>query len=153
MIYKVTLIFLAGLLLTLTVAGQNKAVNFEDLSALQSGNPRPVVVLITTDWCKYCHAMQNTMLRNQKVAGFLSTEFRTVFLNAEEKRNIFFAGKVFNNKSGLNELAVQLGTKNGSVSYPTLCILNTKNEIIFQHDGYLPPQGMLYLLKQVLSAQ
>lgn len=151
--YKVLILSIAGLILTLNLLGQNRAVKFEEIEDLQASKTKPVVVLIMTSWCKYCHAMKNTMLKNKNVAAFLSSEYHTVFLNAEEKKDILFAGKLFKYKSGLNELALQLGSINGRVSYPTLTVLNSKNEIIFQHSGYLPPNGMMYLLKKALSNQ
>jgi thioredoxin-related protein len=89
------------------------------------------------------------MPKNQKVAPLLRANFRTVFLNAEEKREIFFAGKTFRYKSGINELAKQLALNNGRISYPTISILNHKNEIIYQYDGYLSAQAMYYTLKKV----
>ena len=137
------------LLLILNVRGQNKPVQFEELKALQAVEPRPLVVLIRTDWCKYCHAMQNTMIKNPKVSQLLRNEFYTVFLNAEEKKNILFAGREFKFRNGVNELATELATVNGRVSYPTLCILNAKNEIIYQYDGFLSAQALLYTLKKI----
>lgn len=140
------------LLITLTVRAQNKPVQFEELKALQTIEPRPVVVLISTDWCKYCHAMQNTMLSNPKISLLLRNKFYTVYLNVEEKKNIFFAGREFKFKSGVNELAGELATVNGRISYPTLCILNTKNEIIYQYGGFLSVKAMEYALKKIGSA-
>ena len=137
------------LLLTLNVRAQNKPVQFEALKALQAIEPRPVVVLISTDWCKYCHAMQNTMLSNPKISLLLRNKFYTVFLNAEEKKDIFFAGRQFKFKSGVNELAGELATANGRISYPTLCILNAKNEIIYQYGGFLSVKTMEYTLTKI----
>lgn len=147
--YKSLVFAVFILLITLNVIGQNKPVQFEELKALQAIEPRPVVVLIRTDWCKYCHAMQNTMIKNTKVSPLLRNRFYTVFLNAEEKKNIFFAGREFKFKSGVNELSRELATVNGQVSYPTLCILNAKNEIIYQYDGFLSAQAMEYTLKKI----
>ncbi len=137
------------LLLTMNAIGQNRPVEFEELKVLQSIEPRPVVVLIRTEWCKYCHAMQNTMLNNNKVSLLLRNKFYFVFLNAEEKKDIFFAGREFKFKKGVNELATELASVNGRISYPTLCILNYKNEIIYQYDGFLSAQAMEYTLKKL----
>ena len=145
---KSAIVFVA-LLFTLNVLGQNKPVKFEELKDVQSRQAKPVVVLIMTQWCKYCHAMQNTMLKNSRVSNLLSNEFYTVFLDAEERRDIFFAGRTFKYKSGVNELAQQLAPNEGRVSYPTLSILNSNNEIIYQHDGYLSEQALLFILKKI----
>lgn len=147
--YKSLVIALIFLLLTLNVRSQNKPVQFEELKALQTIEPKHVVVLIRTDWCKYCHAMQNAMLKNTKVSLLLRDKFYTVFLDAEEKKDIFFAGRDFKFKQGVNELATELATINGRVSYPTLCILNAKNEIIYQYDGFLSAQALEFTLKKI----
>ncbi len=137
------------ILVALNVMGQNRPVKFEELKALQVREARPVVVLIMTGWCKYCHAMQNTMLKNPKISLPLSNKFYTVFLDAEEKKDIFFAGREFKFKQGVNELAKELATVKGQVSYPTLCILNSKNEIVYQHDGFLSAKAIEYTLKKI----
>ena len=146
---KSLLINLLFLLLILNVRGQNKPVQFEELKALQAVESRPVVVLIRTDWCKYCHAMQNTMIKNTKVSQLLRNGFYTIFLDAEEKKNIFFARKEFKFKKGVNELATELATVDGRFSYPTLCILNSENEIIYQYDGFLSAKALEYTLKKI----
>ncbi|WP_411273688.1 thioredoxin family protein [Daejeonella sp.] len=133
----------------INVRGQNKLLQFEELKALQTIESKNVVILIKTDWCKYCHAMQNTMLKNRKVSLLLRDKFYTLFLDAEEKKDIFFAGREFKFKQGVNELAKELATVNGQVSYPTLCILNAKNEMIYQYDGFLSSQAMEYILTKI----
>ena len=146
---RLLIIFSIFLIYSTDLLAQNRNLEFEELKVLQEKEPKPQVVLIMTKWCKYCHAMKNTMLKNIKVATILNEKFYTVFLNAEEKKDIFFAGRVFKHKSGLHELARELGTMKGQISFPTITVLNVKNEIIYQHDGFLSPPAMLYLLEKV----
>lgn len=147
--YKSLVLALIFVLLTLNVKSQNKPVTFEDLKALQTIEPRFVVVLIRTVWCKYCHAMQNMMLKNTNASLLLRDKFYTVFLDAEEKKDIFFAGRTFKFKQGVNELAKELATMKGKVSYPTLCILNARNEIVYQYDGFLSAKALEFTLKKI----
>jgi thioredoxin-related protein len=128
---------------------QNRVVKFEEIKSLQDKTPKPVVVLIMTSWCKYCHAMKNTMTKDKNVAKLLNKKFYTIFLDAEDKNDITFAGRTFKNKAGLHELARELGTIKGQLSYPTITILNVKNEIIYQHNGFLNPRSMLFVLEKV----
>jgi thioredoxin-related protein len=128
---------------------QNRIVKFEDIKVLQQNAPKPIVVLIMTSWCKYCHAMKNTMTKDKNVTNLLNEKFYTVFLNAEDKNDIIFAGRSFKYKAGLNELARELGTVKGQISYPTITVLNIKNEIIYQHNGFLSPRAMHYMLEKV----
>lgn len=136
-------------------SGQVRPVAFEDLKVLQARESRPVMILIMTSWCKYCLSMKNTMLRNQEISGILSDSFYVIFLNAEERRNILYAGGIFQFKpSGLNtgvhELAEQLGTINEQLTFPSICFLNEKDEIIYQHQGFLEPHTMTLLLTSIL---
>lgn len=146
---KILILFILFLIQVPDLPAQNHIVKFEEIKTLQDKAPKPIVVLIMTGWCKYCHAMKNTMTKDNKVAALLSEKFYTVFLDAEDKKDIFFAGKSFKYKAGIHELARELGTIKGRISYPTITVLNVKNEIIYQHDGFLNPRAMLYILEKM----
>jgi len=51
----------------------------------------------------------------------------------------------------VHELAKQLGTINGKLNYPALVVLNAKNEIVFQYDGYLNAEELEAILKETLQ--
>ncbi|HQS04748.1 MAG: hypothetical protein B7X86_15025 [Sphingobacteriales bacterium 17-39-43] len=146
---RILIVFFFVLIQGSELSAQNRIVKFEEIKTLQEKEPKPIVVLIMTSWCKYCHAMKNTMTRDPKVAAVLNEKFYTVFLDAEDMNDIFFAGRTFKHKAGLHELARELGTQNGQVSYPTITVLNIKDEIIYQHDGFLNPRAMLFMLEKV----
>ena len=114
------------------------------------------MVLVGTEWCKFCHAMKHSILRDKKLKVPLARNFYTVFLNAEEKNNIVFADRVFKYKptgvnTGVHQLAEELATIQGQVSYPSLVFLNHKNEIIYQNAGYLDPAKLAVLLQTLLN--
>ena len=146
---RILIIFIFVLIQGSELSAQIRIVKFEEIKTLQEKSPKPLVVLIMTSWCKYCHAMKNTMTKDNKVAALLSEKFYTVFLDAENKNDIFFAGRNFKHKAGLHELARELGTIKGQISYPSITVLNVKNEIIYQHDGFLSPRTMLNILEKV----
>ena len=131
------------------LSAQIRKIEFKEIETLQLKTPKPLVVLIMTSWCKYCHAMKNIMNKDPNVLALLNDKFYTTFLDAEYKGEIFFAGRSFKNRTGLHELARELGTINGKISYPTIAILNTKNEIVYQYDGFLPPRTILTILKKI----
>ena len=136
------------------LSAQVSPVKFSDIEGLQQKEKRIVMVIIGTEWCKYCNAIKQTVLKNKKLTGTLERSFYTVFLNAEYKHNIFFAGREFKyNPSGVNtgmhELANELGTINKQLSFPSLCFLNEKNEIIYQHSGFLDPVSLASLLEKL----
>lgn len=120
---------------------QPKSIPFEAIDSLQQIQKRKVIVFIHTDWCKYCQAMKNSTFKNKKIIEQLNNEFYFVDFYAEQKRTIHFNNQTFKykstgNTSGVNELAIQLGTVNNQLAYPIVCVLNSKNEIIFQDTNY-----------------
>ena len=133
---------------------QLKHFSFEQLDSLQKIEKRPVVVFLHTSWCKYCGTMKNTTFRNDEVINLLNRKFYFVSLDIEEKQEIRFRGFKFRYKptgtnTGVNELAEQLGTINGQISYPAVCFLNADYEIIFQQEGYVSSQNLVSILNQL----
>ena len=146
---RILILFLFILIMVSDLPAQNRIVKFEEIKVLNQKAPKPMVVLIMTSWCKYCHAMKNTMTKDKNVAALLNEKFYTVFLDAEDKSEITFAGRKFKHRAGLHDLARELATIKGQVSYPTIAVLNLKNEIIYQHAGFLPPRAMFSILEKV----
>ena len=127
---------------------------FEQLDSLQKVAPRPVVVFIRTDWCKYCAAMENTTLRNDQVIRLLNEQYYFISLDAESKQNIRLRGQTFSfrpsgNRQGIHELAEQLGTMDGAVSYPTLCFLNADYDIVFQYNQFIGALDLAEVLQKL----
>lgn len=126
---------------------------FPELEQKQKVMPRHTFVLIHTDWCQYCKAMK-TVLKNKKISKILNDHFYTLLLNAEERKDIKFAGRVFRFhptgvNTGTHELAQMLAEVNGQMSYPSIVILNPKNEIVFQYAGFLDAKALEQILMSV----
>jgi len=137
-----------------TAFSQIKTHSFEQLDSLQKVEKRTIVVFIHTDWCKYCQTMTNTTFKNDSIIKILNDQFYFIDLNAEEKQNITFNGHLFKYKptgttTGINELAEQLGTVDNKISYPTLCFLNTNNEIILQYPQYIASKDLIAILMRL----
>lgn len=135
---------------------QTIVADFGEIENLQLKEKRLVMVLIGTDWCKYCNSMKQAVLKDKSLGAVLKGNFYSVFLNAEEKADIDFAGRRFKYKptgsnTGVHELAQELGTINGQIAYPSVCFLNEKYEIVYQHPGYLNPADLGLLLTRLSS--
>ena len=150
--YFILLVFLTGsVVLPAKSYAQLRSYKFEQIDSLQNIEKRKIIVFIHTDWCKYCLTMKNTTFKNKDVIALLNKIFYFIDLNAEEKQPIYFQGIKFQfeptgNQTGINDLAKVLATINGKINYPTLCILNDKNEIIFQHNSFLNNDALLRIL-------
>ncbi|WP_456461406.1 thioredoxin family protein [Reichenbachiella sp.] len=145
---------IAPLLFPFLTYSQPNVYTFDQLDSLQQISKRKLVVFIHTDWCKYCEAMENTSFRNKEVARKLNDSFWFIKLNAESKEDIGFSGRVFRFKpsgvdTGTHELAKELGTQHGKLSYPSLCILNPNYQILFQYDQFLSADQLLEILEGI----
>ncbi|TDE46559.1 DUF255 domain-containing protein [Flavobacterium rhamnosiphilum] len=133
---------------------QLHSVSLEQIDSLQSIEKRKTIVFIQTDWCQFCHAMKSTTFKNEEIIKELNNTFYFVDFNAEEKRTVVFNETTFQfkptgNNSGTHELAIALGTVNKQLNFPVLCVLNSENEIIFQHNGYLKPKEFKLILEKL----
>lgn len=136
------------------ISGQLKTIPFEKIDSLQQTEKRVIIVLIHTDWCKYCQTMKNTTLKNNQIINVLNNKFYFLDLNAETNQKINFNKQTFDykptgNKIGINELAEHLATINGKIAYPTLCVLNSDYEIIFQHNQLINTEGFNAILNSL----
>lgn len=129
---------------------------FPEVEKLQQQNPKPIVIFIYTNWCKICYGMKKKTFKNKEIISVLNDHFYFVNLNAEDKNNITFLGKTFVYKpsgtaSGMHELAKELVSINGQISYPTTTILNSNFEIEAQVNGYINSNKMSPVLKKYLK--
>lgn len=142
---------------SLTAFSQPVIHSFEQVEHLQKTDVRNIVVFIHTDWCQFCLEMENTTFKNTEAVKLLNENFWFISLNAEEKRKIVFSGTVFNYRpngyeTGIHELAEQLGTIDDKLSFPGICILNSKYEIIFQTGQFLTSKNLLKLLNTFIES-
>jgi thioredoxin-related protein len=152
-IYTLLLIGIS-FLIPIASFSQITSYKFEQLDSLQKAEKRNVAVFIHTNWCKYCHTMQNTTLKNDSIIEQLKKKFYFINLNAEQKKDIVFNGHTFKYKptginTGIHELAEQLATIDNKVTYPTISFLNTNNEIIFQYNQFINSTNLDIILKRL----
>lgn len=143
-----------GILLSKPCFSQLNKIPSQKIETLQKSEHTYYLFFIYTDWCNYCHAMRETTFKNPNVIEKLSHDFYYQPLNAEEKQSITILGKTFHYKpngknTGIHELAEELGSIDGKLSYPTLVILNSTMEIIFQYNGFMGHQQLLDVLNQL----
>lgn len=129
-------------------AAQVKPLPVEKADSVMQDTAKPLLILLYTDWCKYCQ-MQKSQLRKNKEFIKRGDRFYYIELNAEGREKIHFNGKnyAFRAKgaaTGIHELAAALnGSEN--VSFPTWILLSKDYEVLFRYSGILVP-GQLKLL-------
>ncbi len=154
--YILFVILAVGCTKPVAATAQPAVYKFEQIDSLQRVEKRNIMVFIHTDWCKFCRTMEYTTFKNKDVVNALNRQFYFVSLDAEQKQDISFNGKTFKYKpsgagTGIHELAVELGTIDGQVSYPGICILNPKYEIVFSYNQFLSAGDLLLVLQRVLD--
>lgn len=133
-----------------------KTFTFEEVEKLHQQKPKPILVFIYTDWCKICFGMKKNTFQNEEVIQLLNDKFYFIQLNGEEKKDINFLGKKFvykpsGNKTGTHELAKELASIKGRISYPTTTILSDTFLIDVQIDFYMNRKKFYKLLKSYLK--
>lgn len=126
-------------------------IDVEKAFILQKETKKPIVFFFYTNWCKYCFAMKKNTFTNEKVINLLNDNFHFVLFNAESKTPVKVKRKIFENTSGVHELAERLAGKNGYISYPSFVILNHKSRIDEQVDTFLSAEDTEKLLKLYLK--
>lgn len=126
-------------------------VSFEELAGLQQKEERLVLVFIKTGWCRYCNAMEQQVFKHPQLVEKMNNDFYVIFLDAEDRREISFSGRVFSFKptgknTGIHELAEELAAVNDEITYPAVCFLNKKNQIVFQYQGFLNKAQLMEIL-------
>lgn len=140
------------ILLRLVAVAQPNETSFEKIDSLKPSNDKNIVVFIHTDWCKFCKKMQATTFQNEEVSNLLNDSFLFNSLNAESKDSITFNGRTFRfTPKGINVGEHELAKALGARSYPYICILNSKYEIIFQYEGHLSSNDFLTVLKSSIE--
>lgn len=113
---------------------------------------KPLLILLSTDWCKYCQMQKNQLQKNTDFQNG-ADHFYYIEFDAESKENTTFHQQnfAFNPTFKTHELAIAL---NGShkMSYPTWVLLNTDYQVLFRHNGVLLPKQIQELLSVIEKA-
>ncbi len=135
------LLLLVLLLASFICNAQTRPVAIEKIDSLMMLQRKPVLVLLTAPWCKYC-MLQKSLLSKNKFFTENAETFYYTELDAEgSKEPIKFNNKVYTYKNsgsanGVNDLAEVL---NGSsaLSYPTWIILTEDYKVLRRFNGVL----------------
>lgn len=94
------------------VSNQIAWIGLEEAAQLVEKNPKPILIDVYTDWCKWCRVMEETTYQDPKMIQYVNANFYTVKLDAEQKKAIQFLGKEYKyvptGRSGIHEVVVAL---------------------------------------------
>lgn len=114
-------------------------------------NQKKIIIDVYTDWCKWCKVMDDKTFGDPSFKKFVSQEFNTAKLNAEQKEVIHFKGKDYQwikgNRKGQHQLAIEL--LDGQLAYPSLVVLDSDLNKLQVIRGYKSPEELMQLLNNI----
>lgn len=120
------------------------------LDSLMVQEARPMIIFIRAPWCRYCEVMEQTTFKDEHLMARMEEEYYLATLNGEGTEEVVFAGQTFSpGPNQTHELALELGSVNGKITYPTVVIMNAAHEVVFQHTGMMTAPEMLQVLDQM----
>ena len=122
-------------------------ISFEELQALYTKNPKPILVDVYTDWCGWCKVMERNTYGNEKVASYINKYYYAVRYNAESPKSLTFNNKEYkySDEYKSNELALYLTF--GRLEFPTTVFLSALDARPAPLSGYMKPKEIEAPLK------
>ncbi len=145
----VRLIFSFMLLLNGSAFAQFEQIDIHQVDEKLKENKKPVFILITAEWCKYCFMQQNIiqkrLRKNKSEKDFYFTQF-----DLEYKDPIIFNGKryhyePYNATSGEHELATAL-IKADVRAFPIWIIMSDSYKVMDSYMGVLTNKELDFIL-------
>jgi thioredoxin-related protein len=138
------------LLMTTGSIAQVNTIPVEKLDSCMQTTAKPVLMLLTTDWCKYCQLQKAQLSRNKDLEA-KKEDFYFIEFDAEAKDSVTFHGHTYNYKAtgvstGIHELVIALSGEK-AVSFPAWILLSKDYQVVFRYNGVLSAPQLKELLK------
>ncbi|TXJ22489.1 MAG: thioredoxin family protein [Chitinophagaceae bacterium] len=131
---------------------QNRGVLISEADSLMSKQAKPLLILLSTDWCMYCR-MQKNQLRENKAFTKRANDFYYIDFDAENKESIKFHGQEYHFKpngpsTGVHGLATALSGPE-PIAFPTWVLLDKDYHVLFRYRGVLTPAQLSKLMQTI----
>ena len=116
----------------------------EEALALNSKEPRKILIDVYTDWCGWCKIMDKETFSHPVIAELLNTKFYAVKFNAESREPVEFGGRTFINEGtkakSPHQFAIAL--LQGNMGYPSIAYMNEDLQLLTYMPGYKTAKDM-----------
>ncbi len=91
-VITIAIILVAGLLITRMIAGNGTAPNPEfmptttDLASMSFQGDKPIVAVVTADWCGPCQELKRTTLSDERVRDLLARDSQAVMIDGTDTK-------------------------------------------------------------------
>lgn len=129
-------IFLIILILGVnTYAQELKKYRFSEVEKLIKIKEKPIMLFVSTSWCKYCKVMQKTTFQNKAVISELNKNYYFLELEADSEEEIVFQNKIYKFKPhgvnmGYNEILGYF-LKKDQIVFPSVILLDSNWKPLF----------------------
>ncbi|AWW29324.1 thioredoxin family protein [Echinicola strongylocentroti] len=147
---------MTGLFTSHQAAGQEEIdwLTFEQLEDSLEIAPKKVFIDFYTDWCTYCKKMDKKVFTDPEVISTINSTYYAVKMDAESRDTVHFDGQALinrqatDNRPGIHEMALLLGSRNGKFTPPTLILLDEDFRVIDRRFAYLYSKELLKWITQ-----
>lgn len=150
---KFIYIIILTIFLSSGTAAQISPLAIDKVDSVMAQEARPILILLSTDWCKYCNMQKYQVQKNRNFRD-KSSNFYYVEFDAESEQKIPFQQRdfEFSSSARTHELAIALnGTS--KISFPTWVLLDTAYQVLYKHNGVLTPKHLDKLLQDMEERQ
>lgn len=147
------LILLCPLFLTVCMNNNSPTISADPISWRGSsaiynsfeGKKEYSILFFYTDWCGYCHKMDNETFANPTVANILNQSFNSVRINAESDSSVVHYDSTLTGR--------QMKSFYNISAYPTTCIFKGDGQHIYTVIGYTNAIDFAAGLRRVLNGE
>jgi thioredoxin-related protein len=122
-------------------------MNIDEVQVAMKKQPKMVWIDVYTDWCGWCKRMDKTTFSNPNVIKYMNEHFYAVKLDAEQKTEIRFMGKMYPFVEGQRANAFATQLLQGQMSYPTSVFMEANFQNPMPIPGYQDVKNIEMILK------
>lgn len=129
--------------------GYIKSYSIKEIEKLQNKKTKKILVNIYAGFCNSCKVQNATTLKDTSIANYINKYFYLVNFDAESNDTILFRGekcyKTILNGYPLNTFALR--ATNNRLQFPSIAVLDDKQNTLDALNAYLTPKTLLPILK------
>jgi thioredoxin-related protein len=123
-------------------------LSFEELNERLRLQPKPILIFIHTDWCKYCALQDHNTFGEKALSDQLNKDYYALRLNAETEETITFLNRKYEGGAEqYHELAQMLGKSEGQLIFPTTLLLSEGLQLKHRLTGFATAEELRSLLE------
>ena len=127
--------------IALNGVGQVSLRPIDKADSLLAKSSKPMLVLVSAPWCKWCEKFKQQVLMDEMLAG-LDDRWYFFELNDESPSDVEFLGNTYKSSAKDHHgLTLALNGEN-RLTLPAIFILNESGEVMFEHRGYLNAESL-----------